>query len=342
MCKDQGAKGMRVAIVGAGPAGGSLFRLLSKEYSVDLFDKEPEVECGCKSCGWGVNTLTFGAMCKYLGMDAREYYMRQFSKATVQGIRAKVGISLIDKPRFVRDLVGGSVKYGVPCSGYDRIIDATGRRVYLNHSLAENYFNTFQIKASMALGDIGLRVWLDPIMPSRILWVFPLEGNVVHIGILGLTSSPGYNDLKNSLSVCGLIHHIDKIVCQCQGTIWSGGIRAPFVEGKVFGVGETIGLVDPISGSGILPAMASARLLYENWENPMGYCGAIKERFGYIDSGARIMGALKHGTKPSLRDILAYSSERHMRGISLSVPLLIKLLLRNYKTSRGLVRALAM
>src|SRR4030042_5807830 len=73
-----------------------------------------------------------------------------------------------------------------------------------------------------------------------------------------------------------------KIICSCQGYIRGTGLILPLVRGNVWAVGEAGGIVEPISGAGIVPAIESAKLLLEHWDDPGGYEAAITKKYGWV------------------------------------------------------------
>ena len=81
-----------------------------------------------------------------------------------------------------------------------------------------------------------------------------------------------------------------KVICECRSS-FTTGLAKQMVHGKVWKVGEAAGIIDPITGSGILPAMLSALLLVKHWDNPRAYEKSVWQRFGYMGN---ILSALFH------------------------------------------------
>ncbi|GAI90554.1 unnamed protein product, partial [marine sediment metagenome] len=77
-----------------------------------------------------------------------------------------------------------------------------------------------------------------------------------------------------------------KVKCSCSSELWMGGPIFPVFNNKIIGIGESIGLVDPLSGVGIIPAMDSAKALVDYWYDLKGYEEYIKHTYSYFSRGA--------------------------------------------------------
>jgi flavin-dependent dehydrogenase len=73
-----------------------------------------------------------------------------------------------------------------------------------------------------------------------------------------------------------------KTICSCRGYIRGTGLILPLVQGNTWAVGEAGGIIEPISGAGIVPAIESAKLLLEHWHDPKGYEAALTKKYGWL------------------------------------------------------------
>jgi len=264
---------MKVVVLGSGPAGATLYRLLKGKPNtqVDIFGRRETTACGLESCAWGVNRLKFQELCNRLDLVSERYYTNHCKYFHFWKFRIPCDIVMIDKALFLQDLIGASILYGQPeVSKYDRVIDATG----LTNGKS---YTTFQVKAK---GKLPLRVSISLLPSLHYLWYFPLSDNTTHIGIMSFTDNLGR--LKDKMDRY-------EPICQCYSKIHNQGLVETLVEGNVWKAGESAGVVDPITGSGVLSSMASALLLYENWDDPEGYKKAMSNKFGYMSSRPRAL-----------------------------------------------------
>jgi hypothetical protein len=129
---------MKIAIAGAGIAGGYLATLLEqKGISPDVFDgRDPGTRCGCRSCGWGaprrIQTYLTEA-----GFDLDNYLLESMARVNFDGLVASTPLCTFDKPRLIRDvtqrirLITQDLGPG-RAEGYDVVVDATGiQRAFL-------------------------------------------------------------------------------------------------------------------------------------------------------------------------------------------------------------------
>ena len=264
---------MRVAILGAGVAGATLYDLLKKgkDVYVDIYGRKSSNMCGIKSCAWGVNTYKFEEICGVMGLHYYRYCLGEVHRYRVFGLAKRCCVTVINKPLLLGDLTGNNVIYSAPrLDEYDRVIDATGQSNGAKHA-------TYQIKVETNQ-TLEVVIGLFPKLYCK--WVFPLAHNVAHVGVLSFDSDLGGMDKKLS----GY-----NPMCECYSSIHTGGLDRELIKGNVWKVGESAGIVDPITGSGILPAMISSMILYENWDEPEQYKKAIIARFGYMDSRLKVL-----------------------------------------------------
>lgn len=264
---------MRIAVLGNGPAGTTLYRLLRSKLGaqVDLFGKKENTVCGLKSCAWGVNKPKFRGICEELGLSYEKYCTNHCNSFRLSGFKFACDMVMIDKPLLVSDLAGDDILYSQPqLKSYDRIIDATGFNGGPTHA-------TYQalVKAKLPL---SLHIGVYPSL--HCFWSFPLYAHTAHVGVLSFTGRLG-----------GLEKKLKRYtpICECYSHIHSGGLTYPIVEGNVWKVGERAGAVDPITGSGILTSMVSAILLFKNWDDPKGYEKAMRRKFGYTTNKVRTL-----------------------------------------------------
>ena len=254
---------MRICILGSGPAGASLFRLLrDRDIEVDIFGQEEKTSCGMKSCSWGVNKLKFEEICRILGLTAENYYTNVLDSFTLNGFKRSCNLAILDKKKLIDSLVGSNVNYRKPnLDSYDRIIDATG-------STNGRWHRTYQVRIKESF---PLAVRIKPNL--EIEWRFPTNGNT-HIGILNPRSTKNFE--------------FDKI-CECYSKIHKEGLVRNLVEGKVWKVGESAGVVDPVTGSGILSSITSSIILSKYLNNPIGYVREMEKTFEYTRSKLRTL-----------------------------------------------------
>jgi flavin-dependent dehydrogenase len=127
----------------------------------------------------------------------------------------------------------------------------------------------------------------------------------------------------------------DRAVCSCRGRIRGHGPVPPFVEGKVWGIGEAIGLVDPVTAAGIVPAMMSAKLLVDHWDYPADYEQAVMDRYSYMTKEASVLNHLMAGKSLSSGDLFFPKQALDTIGIKPSMIKLVSLVIKGARDYLG-------
>jgi len=270
----------RILIAGAGIAGSYLWRLLVRKgmnpEDIRIVDPGSRTRCGIAPCAFGI-TRQFFPLCREVGLNPDKYifasppvgYLNRM-KLDVKGLMFS-----IDKPALIRDLLEGATIASSPGEmAADRIIDATGtERAYIGKYEKDVLFPCIQRKVEFTQPS-ELREYNHHVGYS---WIFPLEGNCAHVGIGSTTY-----DTEQMKKVVEELAQGGKTLCSCRGYIRGTGLILPLVRGNVWAVGEAGGIVEPLSGAGIVPAIESAKLLVEHWDDPGGYEAAITKKYGWF------------------------------------------------------------
>jgi flavin-dependent dehydrogenase len=277
----------RIMIAGAGIAGGYLYRLLVKRglslKDIEVVDPGSATRCGIPSCGFATTTQFF-TLCREVGLDPEKYVLASPDTGYANGIKFNIKghIFSIDKPAFIRDLLEGAAVNSRPSDmAVERIVDATGTaRAYIGKYEHDKICPCIQKKVEFphppALAEYPHHVGYS--------WVIPLEGNSAHVGIGSNTyDSEAMKKVVESLAEGA------RTICGCKGFIRGTGPIIPLVRGKVWAVGEAGGIVDPLSGAGIIPALVSAKLLIDHWDDPRGYEAAIMRKYGWFRKTAKLV-----------------------------------------------------
>jgi len=274
-------------IAGAGIAGSYLYRLLVRRgfslKDIEIVDPGSATRCGIPSCGFATTTQFF-TLCREVGLDPEKYVLARPETGYANGIKFAIRghIFSIDKPAFIRDLLGGTAVNSSPGDvAVERIIDATGTaRAYIGKYENDVIYPCIQKKVEFShppeLAEYPHTVGYS--------WVIPLEGSSAHVGI----GSNTYNSEAMKRVVENLAEGA-RTICGCKGFIRGTGPIVPLVRGNVWAVGEAGGIVDPLSGAGIIPAMVSAKLLVAHWDDPKGYEAAIVRKYGWFRKTAELV-----------------------------------------------------
>jgi flavin-dependent dehydrogenase len=277
----------KILIAGAGIAGSYLHRLLVNKgwglKDIEVVDPGSATRCGIPPCGFAT-TRQFFTLCREVGLDPEKYILASPDTGYANGIKFTIKgyIFSIDKPAFIRDLLEGTVVSSSPGDmTVEMIVDATGTaRAYIGKYEHDVIYPCIQRKVEFphlpALAEYPHNVGYS--------WVIPLEGSSAHVGI----GSNTY-DSEAMKKVVENLAEGSRTICGCKGFIRGTGPILPLVRGNVWAVGEAGGLVDPLSGAGIVPAMVSAKMLVEHWDDPKGYEAAIMKRYGWFRKSARLV-----------------------------------------------------
>jgi flavin-dependent dehydrogenase len=197
-------------------------------------------------------------------------------------IRLK-GLCTYDKIQLIKDMVeGAKIDYGIAPSrealeqDFDLIVDATGfHRTLLPKPKYELWVPTIQYKVKYderPYNDFLIKPF--PNM-SGYFWFFPLENGYAHIGA-------GDKNRKHVEIVDAFLKkHGGKVLKKVGRPIrlTPPALCEPFIDGKVVGVGESIGTVYALLGEGIIPSTICADLFVDNVKDLQRYRKLVLEKF---------------------------------------------------------------
>jgi len=325
---------VKVAIAGAGVAGRFLRRLIYLERGVvgenevDIFDIGNTTGCKTNPCAWMVPFQYFEELMKVVELDPSLYILQRFDKFKMGDKVYAAELQTINKSRLLDDLWDpGDVIEGSPVvHKYDRVIDCTGvQRAFLPAPPPEGevVIPCVQLRGIPHAGQIPFP--MIKFVPLGYAWAFPLgdlPGGGCHIGCGSLQGEPLYE-----LQQTGFLDLMAKKECACTtGRVRLSGphLSEPFTTGKgtgheVWGCGESIGCVSPIIGEGIVPAMACACRLVENWNNADNYTSAVMRQFAWMNDESVVLQRLLRGDRLTTPEALILANNASRIGVKIGL-----------------------
>ncbi len=331
---------MKVAIAGAGIAGGYLARLLEQRgIKVDVYDgMDHHTRCGCRSCGWGV-PAGIETYLTDVGLKLEDYLIESMSKMNFDGLLAETPLCTLDKPRLLRDLISRARLRRQnleqeTARDYEIVVDATGiQRAFLPPCDSDLTLPTLQHRVIVESREgvpLKAGVYGNQVPGLGYLWIFPLGNSTYHIGIGGI----------------GLIHLSDLLeqfyressdrysftrLCSCEGSV---RVASPFYSTPFFtrtrrnngdsqlvvGIGESIGTVSPFTGEGILFSLECAKMFVDSWMDPNVYSRSVLGRFAWMKKERETLDYLlsvSGTTGPRFRDRWRFFLNARRSGIGL-------------------------
>jgi flavin-dependent dehydrogenase len=271
------------AIMGCGPGGSYLYALLKRkkpETRVAIFGISENNACGIRGCGWGLNYSLFCELCRDISLIPEKYVLHKCSHIIVDNIKVESDIAIVDKPTFVRDLLNGEQPFNPTLfvrEHYDRIIDATGiARAFLSPCRDITVLQTIQYRTTIPSVRVPHAFLSEK---SGYSWIFPLTKNEVHVG------SGAIGSIQEAVREADALmrkFNAGPVICSCRSFLRHRGPIRPFTENIIWGLGESIGLVNPIAGAGIIAAMISANIMVKNWNDAQEYENEVWKRFSYM------------------------------------------------------------
>ena len=279
---------MKIAVVGTGVAGAYLLNRIPEEHQVEAFEMRPE-EKWYTVCAWGTSEPFIKDLVKQAGFNFDDYVLHKGKKMLVDlgdetlEIPLK-GLVTYDKHKLTHDMIKGKkVHWGAQVKqvngdfrDFDMVVDATGLHRSLLPKLQEDIVIPsleYQVKSKeLPYDDFVIRPY-----PSitGYWWYFPLGDGMAHVGA-GDYMGKYRGELEEFVKKykCEVVRRIGRPVrvtppARCE----------PFYDGKVVGVGESIGTVYPMLGEGIIPSMQCANLFVDHIGDREGYREAVLEHF---------------------------------------------------------------
>ncbi len=301
---------MKVGIAGAGVAGSYLAHKLSNDNEVVVFDKREKKELG-NHCAWGTSRRTLKKYTEELGLEPSKYLLKSEKKFITNFFVNRDTITF-DKNQFLTDILESGkfeTKFQEKVTRYklkdfDLIIDATGaERDILPESKNELNSNWYIPCFQLLVESESLpNDFYFEIKGSGYLWVFPLNGNKYRVGCGAFDKNPRA-ETENFLE--GKDHEILSRDGSMIRLIPPSKSRPFFVntDPPVIGVGESIGIVSPLTGEGITHALKGANILLNNLQldkikkESLYYEKDILEEFDWIDSQWNFMLSLRFRNK---------------------------------------------
>ncbi len=280
---------MKIAVAGLGVAGSYLVNRLGEEHEVMGFERQPFDKFNAV-CAWGTSRHEIRRLLAPTGIDFEKYMLHEGRTMHVD-LGSKMlkiplkGLCTYDKHQLELDLVKNrKTRYGVRVrkdqlleEGFDVVIDATGvHRDLLPKLKVDSFIPCIEYKMKY-----GPKVPIDDfyVKPfssySGYLWYFPLEKGSSYVGAgdffkRHVAATEEYN-----------AEHPGEIVERIGRPIrfMPPRLCEPFYEGRVVGVGESIGTVFPILGEGIIPSLQCAEIFLQTMPDFEKYRKRVLKEF---------------------------------------------------------------
>ena len=279
---------MKIAVVGTGVAGAYLLNRLPQGVEAEAFEAKTEKNW-YTVCAWGTSEPFIADMVKQAGFDFGDYVLHRGKNMTVDlgdeelSIKLK-GLVTYDKHRLTEDMLKGKkVHWGAQVKtangnfdGFDAVVDSTG----LHRSLLPKVGNDllipsleYQVKSKdLPYDDFVIRPYPGI---TGYWWFFPLGDGMAHVGAGDLRGRYRYElDEFVKKYHCEVVRRIGRPV-----RVTPPKFMEPFYDGKVVGVGESIGTVYPMLGEGIIPSMQCVDLFVDHIEDREGYRRAVLDHY---------------------------------------------------------------
>jgi flavin-dependent dehydrogenase len=270
-----------------GVAGGYLAARLSDEHQVVGFDRLPREEFDAV-CAWGTSKDAITKIIRTAGLNFDDFVMHDGRLMRVDLGEDMVDIKLqglccFDKLRLVQELgdnvpirFGRNVTRLPTDEDFDLVLDATGLARPLLPRIAEDtLIPCVQYKVKFAdppFDDFYIKPFSGL---SGYFWYFPLDRGYAHVGAGDLRK-------RHLAELNDFMHRYGGEVVAKVGRpvrISPPRICEPFFDGKVIGVGESIGTVYPLLGEGIIPSLQCAEFLAQNLEDREAYRQRVLDKF---------------------------------------------------------------
>lgn len=281
---------MKIAVMGMGVAGSYLMaRLQGTGHEAVGYELSPR-ERHDSICAWGTIRPVLEQFCEKVGRDFGEYVIHDGKKMHVRmsggsafDITLK-GLCTYDKLGLIKEFIRGcDVRYGRPPpkadleKEYDMVVDCTGfHRAYLPKLKDDFFLPTYEHKVEYDGGVPYDDFYIEPFKGmTGYFWYFPLGEKWAHVG----AGDYGKNHIRAT----------DEFLARHGGRILATKGRPirlatpdrcrPYRDGKVVGVGESIGTVYALLGEGIIPSMQCADLFLGNMEDLRAYERAVEDHY---------------------------------------------------------------
>jgi flavin-dependent dehydrogenase len=279
---------LNVAVVGTGVAGAYLLNRIPEEHHVEAFEMRPE-DKWYTVCAWGTSQPFIRDLVKKAGFDFDEYVLHTGKKMLVdlgdETLEIPLtGLVTYDKHRLTHDMLKGKkVHWGAHVKevngdfrDFDTVVDATGFHRSLLPKIQEDIAIPsleYQVKSKdLPYDDFVIKPYPGI---TGYWWYFPLGEGMAHVGA-GDYMGKYRGELDEFVKKynCEVVRRIGRPV-----RVTPPKHCLPFSDGKVVGVGESIGTVYPMLGEGIIPSMQCVNLFVDHMGDREGYRKAVLEHF---------------------------------------------------------------
>ncbi len=287
---------MRIGVIGAGPSGLSIARMLSDK-GYDVYVYEAHRDFATKPCGWG-----------YPAPDGDEARYSVFSEALKSTIWAFKGYNvylnddllyhsdkqilgyIIDKKRFLESLSQGvKIETGSPARYLGRgvIRSRSGERRFDIVIIAGGFpAQPRRLDRILAIQTIirspkiedaeipELRFYSDLVGYA---WIFPEGERIARVGVGGYADREELEKILSNVIKSRQDLARGEVLKREGAEVTVSGIDWDLARSRdPYYVGEALGYVMPITGEGIRPAMWSSIALFNSIENGTGYEEELK------------------------------------------------------------------
>lgn len=313
-----------IRIIGAGVAGSFLYALAKDDYDLKVFDRNPVMRGHL--CAWGCFHSQLKDRLSAVGLNIDDYILSKVDRLVLNGIDIKVRNQVsIDKPRLLEDLLPQKevVKREVnllETRKGTRMINATTQPFGEHLSIPT-------IQCRTVLSGLEPNTAYEYISPhyTGYAWAYPLsdDGRIWHLGAGCVGGDP-----LNLIRQIAKRYKFEetKRLCSCRRDLkLVEPEKVVLSKGGVISVGEAAGVVQPLSGEGIIPSMDSAKLLYKSLSGGERYEAAMKAFLQPYGDLWRIFGLMRRHRRLAYLKGFRLIAKRAEQDIGAELTTIIKL-----------------